>query len=171
MNMEVKLFMLQFFQYCKTKQEAKAEFRRLAKIYHPDTETGSNETMVQIINQYEQVMKRLEYAKDTENQRSNETDEQFKARLSKEMQEVLVNVSHLPIEIEVIGSWIWVSGNTYPYRSYLTANNFNWCPKKRMFSWTLTRRKKYKAEPQDMEKIRERYGSQRVNGSERVALA
>ncbi|PLX00709.1 MAG: hypothetical protein C0594_15380 [Marinilabiliales bacterium] len=46
---------MDFFKCCKTKEEVRERYKRLAKIYHPDA-AGDNETM-QIINQQYQFCK------------------------------------------------------------------------------------------------------------------
>lgn len=43
---------MQFFSACYTKEQAKAEYRRLAKIYHPDL-GGDEQTMKEINAQFE----------------------------------------------------------------------------------------------------------------------
>lgn len=159
---------MKYFNNCKTKQDAKKLFRELAKTNHPD-KGGSNDIMVEIINEYEKVMKKL--ASDPKSTHEDMSEEQFQTFVSKEMQEILDNISHLPIEIEIIGTWIWVGGNTYPYKSYLTAYNFIWCSTKKMYQWHLERKKGYRGKPQDIEKIRANYGSKKVVNKYRMALA
>lgn len=165
---------LKFFASCKSKQEAKKMFRDLAKKYHPD-KGGDNETMKQIIAEYEYCMKKLPSVSDTnDSSRRDETEAQYKARISQEIKDILENISHLPLNIEVIGSWIWVSGNTYPYKSYLTAYNFLWSREKQMYYWRPEERKSfrlknYKGLP--IEDIRMKYGSVVVPNQELAALA
>jgi arsenate reductase-like glutaredoxin family protein len=165
---------LKFFNNCTTKQEAKKLFRQLAKQYHPDANQNNDttETMKEIIAEYEVCMKKLPSDNSNNNsQHENETDEQFKMRVTKEMQEVINNISHLPIDIEIIGAWVWVSGNTYQYKSYLTANNFLWHPKKKMYYWHMEPKKRYKGKTKPIEEIRETYGSTKVKNKIVQAIA
>ncbi|QSF43513.1 hypothetical protein [Paenibacillus tianjinensis] len=163
--------MKKYFQSCKTKQEAKKLFRELAKINHPDA-GGSNDEMVAIIAEYEAMMKKLPSQKDEHSNTENQTEEEFNLHVSEELKTVINNISHLPLDIEVIGTWIWVSGiNTYKYKSYLTANNFVWCPSKKMYSWHMEKAKKgYYGKPQEIEKIRFTYGSTKVNNTKQYAI-
>lgn len=100
--------MKKYFQSCKTKQEAKKLFRELAKINHPD-QGGSTSEMVAIIAEYEIMMKKLPSQKVESNNTENQTEEEFNLHVSEELQNVINNISHLPLDIEVIGTWIWVS--------------------------------------------------------------
>jgi hypothetical protein len=159
-----------FFQSCKTKQEAKKMFRELAKIHHPDTATGDNDTMVAIIAEYEKVVKILPSI--TDDGFSNQTEEEFILHVSKEMKDILDNISHLPIDIEIIGTWIWVSGNTYPYKSYLTAYNFTWCANKKMYQWHLEKDSHaWRGKVKPIEDIRNAYGTTKIKNSERQSIA
>jgi hypothetical protein len=40
------------------------------------------------------------------------------------------------VKVELIGSWLWVSGNTKPIKDELKALKFRWCPKKDGQPWT-----------------------------------
>jgi curved DNA-binding protein CbpA len=163
-----------FFKDCTSKQEAKKLFRELAKRFHPDTETGDNDVMVSIIAEYETVMKTLKFAKseDAGAEKAEQTEEEFKIHVSREMQEIIDNISHLPIDIEVIGTWIWISGNTYPYKSYLTAYNFTWCAKKKMYQWHMENDSpKWRKAPKNIDEIRDIYGTQKVRNVVHEAIA
>lgn len=161
---------LKYFANCKTKQDAKKVFRELAKANHPDR-GGSHEDMIVIIAEYEKVMKILPNDA-TGSEHKNQTEEEFTKSVSEEMQTIIDNIAHLPINVEIIGTWIWVSGNTYPYKSYLTAYNFVWCPKKKMFQWHMERdsQKGYRGKVQEIEKIRNKYGSMKVNNVKLEAI-
>jgi hypothetical protein len=165
-----------YFKSCTTKQQAKKTFRELAQLNHPDkfpqSEKAEQEKiMVSIIAEYEKVIKILPSEKTDNNQQAEQTEEEIKQAISAEMKEILDNISHMPIDIEIIGTWIWVSGNTFPYKSYLTAYNFSWCPTKKMYQWHKESDKsRYHGKVQDIEKIRFNYGSTKVNNAKREAI-
>ncbi len=157
-----------YFKSCKTKQEAKQLFRTLAKKYHPDAETGDHDTMVAIIAEYEEVIKTLPSTPQEKPQ--FETDEHYNLHVSAEMQEILSNISHLPITIDIIGTWLWISGDTRPYKAYLTAYNFLWCPKKKMYQWHIDRGSHKGHKPMDIDSIKDKYGSTTVPQGYRPSL-
>lgn len=161
--------MYKYFMNVRTKQECKKLFRELAKLNHPDN-GGDNDVMVSIIAEYEKLMKTLPKESTSNQNETEQTEEQFNIHVSAEMQDILDNISHLPIDIEIIGTWIWVSGNTFPFKSYLTAYNFIWCPAKKMYQWHIDRVKGYKGKPQDIDKIRNTYGSNKVDNIKREAI-
>lgn len=108
-----------FFQSVTTIEEAKQLYRKLAKQYHPDC-GGDTETMVTINNEYEAVMKRLEAGK--------EATTAFKSII-----DALVKFDG--IDIEIIGTWIWVSGNTYPIRAELGKDGLGFKYSKNKTAW------------------------------------
>lgn len=42
-----------------------------------------------------------------------------------------INIINFNINIEICGSWIWVSGNTYGCKTELKQNGFHWASKKK----------------------------------------
>ena len=61
------------------------------------------------------------------------------------------------IVIEIIGTWIWVKGNTYPVKSQLKALHFKWSSQKHMWYWGTLTHRVHNTMP--MEYIRMKYGS------------
>lgn len=94
----------------------KKEYKKLALKYHPDR-GGTTAQMQSVNDEYDKLRdKILKGSKLTEDQKKNEIviDEAIK-----EVINVLILIPD--INIEVIGKWIWVSGNTYPVKSELKA--------------------------------------------------
>lgn len=163
-----------FFAQCQTVQELKKAFREYAKKNHPD-KGGDNETMAAAIEEYERLKKTLpndtEELKREQERYSNMEDEAFNSHVSGEIKTIINEISHLPITIEIIGSWVWVSGNTYPYRSYLTAYGFKWSSEKKLYYWHMDKQyKRFKAKNTEIEEIRTKYGSTKVNNTEQRAI-
>src|SRR5882724_8116612 len=102
---------MRYFQDCKTIDEVKATYKKLAKQYHPDL-GGDTATMQAINTEYAFACAKIVKG---ENLTAEETDEQI--RLSEEYRQVIEQLINLPgIIIEVVGNWIWVTGNTYPVK-------------------------------------------------------
>ena len=117
-----------YFSNCKTLQELKTKYRELVFTYHPDIAgDASTETMKQINNEYESM---FEYIK------SNPVNEQEKksnyyANVNDGFREVLSKIVHLPeIEIEICGSWLWVTGETKNVKDQLKEAGLFWAAKK-----------------------------------------
>ncbi len=61
--------------------------------------------------------------------------------------------------IELIGNWIWISGNTYPHRGILKQIGFYFAPKKVMWYYRPADYKSSNRSPKTIESIRLKYGS------------
>ncbi len=153
---------MNYFQSVTTADELKTLYRQLCKQYHPD-KGGSTEQMQEINNQYEATMKRLLSGKPDDSygegkfyrSREQETEVEAAVRAAVEA------VAHLDgIELEIIGAWVWLSGDTKTHKDTIKAAGYWWMNKKKMWA--------FKGKPSNgrgnttMEEMRERYGSERV---------
>ena len=119
-----------YFKDVQTLDELRKQYRDLLKKYHPDNENGSVEITQEINAEYERLFKIL---KDKHTRQQNNGTEGTKGSKSdnstsydnmkydfKEdelLREMLQKVIYFSdITIEIIGNWIWLSGNTYQYR-------------------------------------------------------
>lgn len=150
---------MKYFKNVNTIEELKKQFKKLAKQYHPDL-GGSNEAMKEINAEYEMLKARLQ------NGQTNNTAQEPTGSF----REVIMNIIHLDIEIEICGEWIWVSGNTYPYREVLKENGFKWSKPKKMWYWKPFESKRKPRTNTPMDQIRAKYGSFTVEKENRFAL-
>jgi hypothetical protein len=134
-------------------EELKKEYRQLAMQYHPD-KGGSVEAMQSINEEYDRLLSY--YANQSDN-----PSEEYQA--GKDIMVVIEAISHLPnIEIEICGSWLWVSGNTYPVKNELKDAGLWWASKKKMWYWRPPEQKYKRHKTLEMPKIRMKYGSKKV---------
>jgi hypothetical protein len=147
-----------YFKECKTLEDVKKAFRILAKLYHPDMKTGDTEKFKAINNEYEEA---FEYFKndynnkaENKNKQNKETPEEFR-----EIINVLIRLEGL--EIEICGTWLWLSGNTYKYRDVIKSLKFKWSNSKKewYFYNGIDEMLKIRGS-RTMEEIREKYGSE-----------
>lgn len=147
---------MRYFKNVNTLEELRKEYRRLLKQYHPDQPEGSEEATKEINSEYEKLFDTLKNSDTKENawkyDRAN--DELFK--------EALQAIINLNITIEIIGSWIWCSGDTFPVKDILKTNGFSWCSKKKAWSWHDDGYKKKSRKELTLEEIRNYYGSETV---------
>lgn len=80
----------------------------------------------------------------------NESDEQLVIQYLK--------VYDLPLTIEIVGTWIWVSGDTRPHREALKAAEFLWAPKKKKWYWRHPSKKGWSS-GKTLDEIKEKYGA------------
>jgi len=147
-----------FIPMPETLEELKAMYRKLTMQHHPDR-GGNDEAMKAINNEYDELFPRLKDVHKTKDgetftakQASTETSDNFKDLINE-----LMKMDN--IVIEIIGCFVWVTGNTKPYREQLKALKFQWHSKK--IAWYLKpddyakqSRKDY-----DLDEIRAMYGT------------
>ena len=140
-----------FFKDCTSLDEVKKRYKELALKHHPDR-GGETATMQQINSEYESILKNpfFSFAEKTE----QEQQEFIKYR------EIIDQIIGLQgITIELIGNWIWLSGNTYPHRQQLKQTGFYFAPKKVMWYYRPPDYKSANKSPKTIEYIRNKYGS------------
>lgn len=155
---------MKYFTNCKTLDELKKEYRRLAMIHHPD-HGGNPEIMKAINSEYKRMFEALKT-------KHNSTAEDY--RKTTEAPEEFINIINTLIKfpgitVELCGSWLWISGDTLPIKDQLKAAGCRWSSSKKMWYWHHpeegTRRSHGKATMTD---IRNKYGSQTFKGRNAV---
>ena len=148
---------MQYFKDCKTIDEVKALYKTLAKQHHPDC-GGDTATMQAINTEYAFACAKILKG---ENLSAEEADEQI--RLSEEYRKVIEQIINLAgIVIELVGHWIWVTGNTYPVRKPLKEAGLLFAPKK--VAWYYRAEEfKTRGGKKTLDEIREKYGSEKIN--------
>ncbi len=113
----------------KTLDDLKKQYYKLAKKYHPDTDTGSKEDFQALANEYDKLFKKL---LNGSNLSSEERENEI--ALDANLRKVYESIMHLPgIEVELAGKWLWVSGETYPIKDELKKADFKFAAKKKMW--------------------------------------
>jgi len=149
---------MKYFNNPQTLEELKKQYRELAHEHHPDN-GGNLETMKAINNEYGELfpkLKDIHQTKDgttyTTKEPNAETSDQFIDLINELMQ--MDN-----IVIEVIGCFVWVSGDTRPYKEKLKELNFKWHSKK--ICWYLAPEdyKRRSRKDYGMEELRSMYGT------------
>ena len=145
-----------FFTNCKTLEDLKALYKKLALKWHPDR-GGDTATMQAINGEYEAMFERLKYTHkkaDGTTWKTKYTNEQ-----PREFIDLINWLLHLQnITIEVIGCFVWLTGNTLPYKKELAKRGFKWSPKKS--AWYLAPKdyRKTGAKIYTLDEIRDAYG-------------
>lgn len=152
-----------FFNDCKTLDEAKKLYKKLAFENHPDR-GGDNEKMQQINNEYSFFV--AKFAKGT----AEEINEEFS--VAQKFVDVLNKLAGLEgIIVELAGDWLWISGNTYPYKDKLKEIGCRFAPKKKVWYYREEKDKTRNPKPYSMEEIRDIYQAKQVNIKQYEKLA
>ena len=148
---------MKYFKDCKTLEELKKAYRKLAMKYHPDM-GGDPEVMKAINNEYDELFPRL---KDQHNASADEYHQTTET--AAEFVEIINQLIKLQgIEIELCGSWLWIGGETRQHKEALKAAGCKWCSKKGLWSWHHPEpgQSKKRHKGNSMEYIRDHFGSQ-----------
>lgn len=86
----------------------------------------------------------------------------------REMLEHIINFDG--IDIEIIGQWIWLSGNTYTYKKSLKELGFKWANQKKQWYWHTEKFRKKSHKSLSIEDIRTYYGSTKVYTQQKTLL-
>ncbi len=156
---------MKFFEHVKTLDELRKEYRRLAFIYHPDK--GGDTVLMQILNdQYERLSRKLINGTADFSQSRKEYEQQ----VSEEIREMLDKIIFLQgVEIEMIGAWIWITGNTFPIRTTLKGLGFMFSHPKTAWYWHKGEYRKKNGKIPTMEAMREFWGSQKIETETKTA--
>ena len=129
--------------------EAKKIYKILARKLHPDV--GGSTEQFKILNAvYNYVLE-------------NGIMESDDAAFDLELEKVISNILHYEdLIIEVVGSWIWLSGETKAIKEILKELKFKWASKKKQ--WYYGEMKGRNPKQKSMDDIKAKYGCQTVKG-------
>lgn len=156
---------MKWFNECLTMEDVKDTYKKLAKKHHPDL-GGDNATMQEIKKEYAfasaKVLKGANLSQE-------ETDSAI--HNSEEYRKAIEAIIYLEgIEIEVVGFWIWVTGDTYPVKSILKEAGFFFASKKKMWYYRAEEYKCFRGGKNSMDDIRNKYGSEPIRSIKRKAV-
>jgi hypothetical protein len=153
---------LNYFDPCKNIDELKTMYRNLCKLHHPDR-GGDVKTMQAVNAENSYICQNLKIFFICENEEQTVKDLTIFAS-------IIEKVEMLPVDIEVIGSWLWVSGNTYPHRQLLKDAGLMFAPKKKTWYYRPDEFKSNNFQPLEMDEIRHKYGSTKIENKFKTQL-
>lgn len=152
---------MRYFKNVGTLEELRKEYKKLLKLYHPDN-GGSEEVTKEINLEYEKLFEMLK-----NNTGSQKEKEQYNKEMDVAFRDILNQVIDLNINIEIIGSWIWVSGDTYSIKETLKRLGFNWINKRKMWAWHQEEYTKKRNSNKSLDELRSYYGSELVKEAQK----
>ena len=146
---------LKEFQDIEGINEAKKIYKTLAKKLHPDI--GGSEEDFKILNEiYNNLIEHKIYFSNS-------------SKFDIELEKIISLILHFEnINIELVGSWIWVSGDTKEIKEKLKEIGFKWASKKKM--WYYGEMKAKNPNPKSMEEIKTKYGSETLKSNEKKKI-
>ena len=147
-----------YFHNITTLEELRKAYHRLALQFHPDR-GGSEETMKAINNEFERLSDRLISG----NMDFTEARKAYETQVSEEIMEAINAVINLPgLIIEIIGSWVWLTGNTYEHREAIKEAHFKFSRQKLAWYWHSGEYHKRNGKTNSLEEVRAFWGSETV---------
>ena len=157
-----------YFKNCKTIEDVKKTFKELAKKLHPDN-GGNAESFKSMMSEYKEAFNRYKNVHqsqdgETYKKETSETPEQFAAAIN-----AVINFD--AIEIEIVGSWIWLNGNTYAYRDQIKAAGYFWSSKHKKWYYNGDDKKSKKHSKHSFSDIENIYGAEIIKKAKTPRLA
>ena len=151
-----------FFKDCTTPDQARTTYRNLAKQHHPDL-GGNCETMKEVNRQYENTLKRMSGERFETADRKSEYTYTYDYDVENEIIRTLFTLLAMRmsrVKIELIGTWIWCSGNTRVYKENLKDLGLRWSGPRAMWYYTTqTRKRQVHYRRSSMDTLRVKYGN------------
>ncbi len=170
---------MKYFTNVSTLEQLRRQYKELLKKYHPDNANGCTTATQDINAEYDKLFKVL---KDKHESKSDKTTDStaykdseysnmYDSQDDKTLREILQKIINFDgIEIELVGSWLWVSGNTFKYKKDLKELGFKWASQKKMWYWKSEAYHKKSKQSLSMEDIRSYYGSTKVYSASKILL-
>ncbi len=163
---------MKWFNNPETLEDLKKQYKRLAFQNHPDR-GGKTSDMQEINAEYEDLFSRL---KDVHKNAQGEfyTARTATTETATEFMDIIEKLIRMDgIEIEVCGSWLWVTGDTRRHKEDLKALKFRWSSNKGAWYFHRDGYKKRSNKSLTLDEIRDYYGSEKIekNVGGKIAVA
>jgi curved DNA-binding protein CbpA len=146
-------------KYFNSSEDLKKQYRTWCKKLHPD-HGGDPEAFREMMEEYQETQlhgfKKEAQAQETE--------------LTAELERALKKIVTLEgLEIDLVGSWLWVSGETFSFKDILKEAGFKWASKRKKWYFSEEKAKgKFKG---DFEQLKAHHGFKEIktNKTEKIA--
>lgn len=159
------------FQGVSDLNELKKAYHALARQHHPDC-GGSDAEMKAINAAYETRFEELKQAHNAKAAQDTSGRTCATTEAPREFIEIISLLLRLDgLQVELCGSWLWISGNTRSHKDALKAAGCRWAPKKGMWNWHHAEdgSPHYRGSA-SMAQIRSKYGSEIFRAAHREEL-
>ena len=153
---------MKYFTNCNCIEDVKQVYKQLCLKWHPDIAKEDTTAVMQEINaEYEIAFAKWKNIHRAANGEEYTVDSTTEA--PNEFSDVINKIISLQgIRIEIIGSWVWVFGNTYEHKEVLKNAGFRYCSNKKAWTWHKEDVCKKTRKTLSISEIKNIYGSQEV---------
>lgn len=156
---------MKWFKDCRSVEDVKKTYRKLCFKYHPDVNKApdAEQIMKEINAEYEIAFNRY---KNVHSAKAEQTATAGNAEAAAESAEVpdmfkkIINglVGCDGVQIDIVGTWVWLTGNTYEYKDRIKSLGFKWANKKKAWYWHSPEEKKTTHSKKSLDEIKAKYG-------------
>ena len=168
--------MFKWFKDCQNIEDVKKTYKKLAVKYHPDLnkDTDTTKVMAEINNEYEKAFERfknIHSSNKTEQTESGTTSEYNTAETPEMFKDIINSLIHCDgVQIDIVGSWVWLTGDTFTHKDTIKGLGFKWASKKKAWYWH-TDDYKCRRSNMSLDEIKNKYGCQSVKTVSQLRLA
>jgi hypothetical protein len=150
-----------YFQGCHTVEAIKKAYRSWAFKLHPD-HGGNDADMKELNRQYEIALQGCDRQKSYDEQGEEHTyyyNEDIERGLMDKIAELL-SLKMEGVDIFLIGTWLWIIGDSKPYKSELKNLGCMWHSKRGCWYWRGVTSKAWANSPHSLGDLAKKYGVQ-----------
>ena len=163
--------MTQYFADTVGVEQIKARYRELAFKHHPDR-GGDVKTMQAINRQYHERLKSFDSSTSRGSDGADHTyyyNEERESAVADKLAEVIGR--NLPgIRIMLVGTWLWIGGDTKPVKTQLKELGFKWHNERTLWFWNTGSYRRGKSNA-DFSAIALKYGYKEFSSEEKKKLS
>ena len=161
---------MKHFTNCKTAEDLKQEYKKKVRELHPDCNPGKD-TTAEFQQMQEEYTKAWELLKNKHMNAEGEAYEKETTEKPEEFMDILEKLIHLQgIQIELCGSWLWISGNTIAHKDIIKGLGFKWSKNKSAWYYHRDSYRKRSKNSMSMDEIRSLYGSAKFDTEEQQKI-
>lgn len=157
---------LKYFMDCQTAEELKSAYHKLVKKLHPDN-GGDAKEFVTMKSEFESlfnILKNTHYNSKT-GETWEATGDRATTETAKEFMDIIEKLMFISaLNVELCGSWIWVSGDTKSYKELLKELDFKYSSNKQMWYYQRDGKRRFHKKAWSINQIRDVYGSEKYRG-------
>lgn len=155
---------MNYFKDCNTVSDIKKRYKELAFLHHPD-HGGNTATMQKVNHEYEIALKNCDGQTSVDNEGKEHTYK-YNSETEKlliELIDKLLSLKMIDVDIYLVGLWIWIDGETKPYKDSLKELKCKWHSTRKLWYFATTPSYARKNTSKGIDDIAQTYGAKKIS--------